>query len=289
MLTWNPQCRLWLIWVGFEFGFNRMGTPGFGTPAWENAFTQYVTQMRDHLAEKGVSRKQFAWYWSDEPGGERWEKYDHPASKLLKKIDPEMLVWADPNSSVSARQLQASLPFVDLYCPAVGTLNSRAVLDVCHRTRQKSWQYVCASEKNQDPFAYYRWMSWKAWKNGLGGIGMWVYVDPNAQTFSDYTRGVSYAMIYKGEKGVISSKRWDAWRQGIADFEYLRMLTDAVASARKAGVKKDVCDKAEHLLTDGVNQVVGDSPHGGDSAMREAPDRLRVEILELLNEFGSLR
>ena len=285
MLEWNPQCRLWLIWVGFEFGFNRMGTPGFGTPAWENAFTQYVTQVRDHLAEKGVSRKQFAWYWSDEPGGERWEKYDHPASRLLKKIDPEMLVWADPNSSVSARQLEASLPFVDTYCPSVGTLNSKAVLDVCHRTKQKSWQYVCASEKNQNPFAYYRWMSWKAWKNGLGGIGMWVYVDLNAQTFSDYTSGVSYAMIYKGEKGVIGSKRWDAWRQGIADYEYLQMLTDAVAAARKAGIKEDVREKAERLLTDGVDEVVGDSPHSGDRTKREAPDRLRVEILELLNEL----
>ena len=94
---------------------------------------------------------------------------------------------------------------MDVYCPSVGTLNSKAVLDVCHHTKQKSWQYVCASEKNQDPFAYYRWMSWKAWKNGLGGIGMWVYVDPNARTFSDYTSGVSYAMIYKGQKGVIGT------------------------------------------------------------------------------------
>lgn len=289
LLAWNPRCRLWLIWVGFEFGFNRMGTPSFGTPAWENAFTQFVTQMRDHLAEKGVSKKQFAWYWSDEPGGERWAKYDHPASKLLKEIDPEMLVWADPNSSVSARQLETSLPFVDMYCPSVGTLNSKAVLDVCHRTKQKSWQYVCASEKNQDPFAYYRWMSWKAWKNRLGGIGMWVYVDPNSQTFSDYTSGVSYAMIYKGEKGVIGSKRWDAWRQGIADYEYLRMLTDAVTAARKAGIKEAACEKAERLLTDGVNEVVGDSPHGGDRAKRELPDRLRVETLRLLTEFGSLR
>ena len=95
--------------------------------------------------------------------------------------------------------------------------------------------------------------------------------------------------VYKGEKGVIGSKRWDAWRQGIADFEYVRMLTDAVTDARRAGITEDVCDKAERLLTDGVNEVVGDSAHGGERAKRESPDRLRIEILRVLTEFGSLR
>ncbi len=285
MLDWNPKCRLWLIWVGFEFGYNLMGTQGFGTPAWENAFTQYVTQMRDHLKEKGISRKQFAWYWTDEPKGDIWEKYDYPASKLLKEIDPEMLVWANPNDSVTVEQLKASLPYVDIFCLSQG-LTNKAILDVWHETKLKSWQYVCGSEKNADPFAYYRWMAWKAWKNKLGGIGMWVYVDENCQTFSDYTSGVSYAMAYKGDKGVIGSKRWAAWRQGIADYEYLLMLSDAVAAAQKAGVKKEACSKAEAILSEGVNEVVGDQPHSGDSAKRDLADRYRVKILECLTELN---
>ena len=285
MLAWNPECRLWLIWVGFEFGFNRMGTPSFGTPAWERAFTQYVTQMRDHLASKGVTREGFAWYWTDEPGGEKWEQFDHPASVTLKKIDPEMLVWADPTRRVTPEQFEASLPYVDIYCPSLGTLENGAVLDICHRTRLTSWQYVCASEKNADPFGYYRWFAWKAWRNKLGGIGMWVYVDPNGQTFSDYVSGVSYAMAYKGEQGVIGSKRWDAWRQGIADYEYLRMLADAVTAARGAGGKSSALERAEKILGAGVDQVVGDSPHGGQPEDRDLPDRYRLEILECLSKL----
>jgi len=285
MLAWNPKCRLWLIWVGFEFGFNRMGTPSFGTPVWENAFTQYVTGMRDHLAEKGIGKERFAWYWSDEPGGERWEKFDHVASQLLKRIDPEMLVWANPTRRLTVQQFKASLPYVDIFCPSLGTLGNGAVLDVCHATRRPSWLYVCASEKNADPFGYYRWLSWKAWKNKLGGIGMWVYVDANGQTFSDYVSGVSYAMVYKGEKGPIGSKRWDAWRQGIADYEYLRMLSDAVAAARKAGGKEDACARAETILGQGVEEIVGQSPHGGDSANRDLPDACRRRILQCLSEL----
>lgn len=285
MLAWNRECRLWLIWVGFEFGFGRMGTPGFGTPAWRQAFTEYVTQVRDHLAEKGIGKKQFAWYWSDEPGGKRWEEYDYPASKLLKEIDPEMLVWANPTRRLSTAQFEAALPYVDIYCPSLGTLADKGVLDVCHRTREPSWMYVCASEKNCDPFAYYRWFSWKAWQLGLSGIGMWVYVDRNAATFSDYSSGVSYAMIYKGEKGVIGSKRWNAWRQGIADYEYLRMLRDAATAARKAGFSGQALAKAESILGEGVAKVIGDDPHGGDRSNRDLPDQYRCEILACLAEL----
>jgi len=288
MLAWNPECRLWLIWIGFEFGFRRMGLSEFGTPAWENAFTQYVTQMRDHLAEKGIGKSQFAWYWTDEPSGDHWEKYDHPASKLLKQIDPDMLVWANPTRRLTVEQFEASLPYVDIFCPSLGTLSNGAVLDICHRTRLKSWQYVCASEKNCDPFGYYRWFSWKAWKNQLGGIGMWVYADRNGQTFSDYLRGVSYAMVYKGRHSVIGSKRWDAWRQGIADYEYLRMLTDTLAAARERGVVGPAMAKAQRILTHGVDEVIGEDPHSGDRGKCDLPDQYRLQIFECLTELKEL-
>jgi hypothetical protein len=101
MIQWNPQCRLWLIWVGFEFGFGRMGAEQFGTPVWERVFTRYVAQMRDHLAEKGIGTGEFAWYWVDGPGSKAWDELCVPASKLIKQIDPTMLTWENPNSGVS--------------------------------------------------------------------------------------------------------------------------------------------------------------------------------------------
>ncbi len=271
ILDMNPECRLWLLWTGFEFwGNEKMGTKEFGTPAWENSFTQYVTQIRDHLEKKGIGKKQFAWWWTDEPGAEEWEEVDFPASKLLKKIDPEMLVWADP-STPDDKQLRASLPYVDILCMS-------SIRDVLNETKLKSWHYVCASEKNAAPW-YYRGMGWKAWKNGLGGIGMWVYADRNNGTFSDYVDGASYAMVYKGDKGPISSKRWEAWRQGIADYEYLRMLSDAVAAARKAGVKQEACNKAQVILTKGVDEILREQAGGANKGLA---DKYRVPILECL-------
>ncbi len=285
LIDLNPEVRLWLIWPGFEFGFQRMGLAQVGGPAWENAFEQYVTGVRDFLATKGIDADHFAWYWIDEPGADAWHEVYIPCSRLVKQIDPAMLVWADPTGHMSREDIEAALPWVDFMCPSLGLLTSLGGSDVFLQTRLPSWMYVCASEKNMPPFGYYRWLSWKAFSYGLQGIGMWVYTDRNAMTFSDYVSGVSYAMVFAGEQGIIGSKRWDAWRQGIADYEYLAMLRRAADEARAAGRAAEAVARAEGILSEGVAEVVGEDPHSGPPGGAEAADRLRVAILHCLADL----
>ncbi|MCH2129942.1 MAG: DUF4091 domain-containing protein [Pirellulaceae bacterium] len=285
MLEWCPEVRLWLIWPGFEWGFCRLGTKEYGSSVWEKVFTRWVTEIRDHLAERGIGKESFAWYWLDEANsGEEWEELCLRPSKLVKSIDPEMQVWTNPKARTAqgVKEIEAGLPYFDMYCPVLASITrNRKVLDICHRTRCKSWTYVCSSEKNRDPFAYYRWFSWNAWKLGLGGIGMWVYVDDSNMTFSDYTHGVSYGMVYRGDQTIIASKRWEAWRQGIADYEYLRMLRDAVTEKKNTQQDSVWIRKADRILNDGVDEIVVTGQLGDPSA-RAVPDDLRVQILECL-------
>lgn len=285
VLAWNPGTRLWLLWPGFEFGFRNLGGAIFGSAVWERVFAEWTCQIRDHMLQKGIDKNQFAWYWIDEPNGKVWDEVCVPASALLKKIDPEMLVWANPASTVNAGQLKNALPYFDIYCFPQGRVFDRGIRDICGQTRLESWFYGCASDKNSDPFASYRWFSWAAWRMGLGGIGMWVYADQNSVTFSDYNKGVSYGMIYRKEGCVMASKRWEAWRQGIADFEYLRMLRDAVLSARKANIAGTAIDRAEFILSHAVADVVGTNSNGGDSSKRSLPDFYKNQILKCLAEL----
>lgn len=291
LLEWNPKVRLWLISPGFEFRGYKIGKHKFGTIEWERAFSQYVIQMRDYLGKKRVNRRQFAWYWTDEPEDREWEKYDLPVSKMLKKIDPQMLVWANP-SDLNDRQIKSSLPYVDIFCLSNP---SQVILDVIQNTNLKSWLYVCASGKNKDPFIYYRSLAWKAWKNNLGGIGMWVYADLKNQTFSDYVyddlkrpKVASYALIYKGNKAPIDSKRWAAWRQGIADYEYLTMIYSAVSDAEVCVKKKDACRRGKMLLSQGVNKVI-ETINSNSSSINKSniTDSFRIKILQCLAELHS--
>jgi hypothetical protein len=283
MLAWNPQTRLWLVWAGFEFGYDRLGTPALGSTAWEKVFTQWVVQIRDHFAERGVGKDRFAWYWVDEPGDQAWEKTYLPSSKLLKRVDPQMLIFANPTLRVSNRQLEAALPLVDFYCPNTGHVLDRTTHAICQQTRHKSWMYGCASDKNADPFGQYRWYGWQAWRLRLGGIGMWVYVDAESMTLSDYSTRVSYALVYRGRHAPLDSKRWEAWRQGIADFEYLRLLADA---ANQPGQSPDLVARARDILTKGVEEVAGRSPHGGEPGQAAAADRWRLSMLQCLEQYG---
>lgn len=286
MLAWNPRCRMWLLWAGWEFGFDRMGTAQFGGAVWEKVFTQWVTQVRDHLLAKGVRKDQFAWYWTDEPGDKAWLERCVPTSQLLKAIDPEMLTWENPIETVTPKMLEAALPYFDLYCPSIGEIANAERVRVCGKTRRPSWLYACASEKNSDPGAYYRWLSWKAFQGGFGGVGMWVYVDANCATPSDYTSGTSYALIYGWDKGIVDSKRWEAWRQGIADFEYLTMLRSAVQKARRADKPHPDLAAAEEVLTKSVAEVCGTSEHLGDAERPQLADRWRRQVLESLEALG---
>lgn len=282
LIDLNPDTRMWLIWPGFEFGFDRLGTSEFGGPVWEKVFAQYVTQTRDFLATKGIGTDQFAWYWIDEPSGAKWNDICIPASRMLKRVDPNMLVWSDPTRRVSREELEAGMSSVDILCPSLGHIVARGGSQMFLKTALPSWMYVCASEKNASPFGYYRWLSWKTWDYGLQGIGMWVYTDYRATTFSDYVSGVSYAMAYGGTEGMIGSKRWDAWRQGIADYEYLHMLTGAVAEAKAAGRAPEAIARAEVILTDGVAEVIGDQPYLGPPEGWKAAERIRLEILQCI-------
>ena len=293
VLALAPETRLWLLWPGFEWGFRNLGLPEseYGTPLWEKVFTNWVTQVRDHLADQGVDRDHFAWYWLDEANsGWEWEELCLRPSVLLKATDPDMLTWMNPkaNTPEGVTEIEDGLPYFDTYCVPIGNIAANAaVLDICHRTRLKSWTYVTGSEKNRDPFGYYRWFAWNAWKLELGGIGMWVYVDDNNMTFSDYVDGVSYGMIYRGDVGIIDSKRWEAWRQGIADYEYLRMLEDAVTAAVHAGVVHEALDDAQAILGPGVDDVVGANWWGGDPADRGLPDQHRLVALESLTDLAA--
>ena len=114
---------------------------------------------------------------------------------------------------------------------------------------------------------------------------MWVYVDENNMTFSDYTDGVSYGMVYRGDHGIIDSKRWEAWRQGIADYEYLQMLRDVVDAAKNSGTDPERLLEAEHILSEGVDQVVTEHQHD-PPAKSALADQLRVQILECLTALS---
>ena len=124
MLALRPYVRQWLLWPVFESGnmsLNyRLATdmPAIGTPEHNEIFKEWVRQIRDHMKEKGFSTDDWAFFWVDEPGDEKFLKYVVPASQLAKEADPKILIWED--DSVSLKMLEAHPDAIDIHCCTPG-------------------------------------------------------------------------------------------------------------------------------------------------------------------------
>ena len=79
----------------------------------------------------------------------------------------------------------------------------------------------------------------------------------------------------------------EAIREGVEDYEYLRMLRDRLAELQKKGTKGKAVLAAEALLASAAERVTACLKQPGDINWREPKDRfiadqVRVEILTAL-------
>ena len=229
MISYRPYVRQWLLWPGFEFGYmslNYYGAidmPKVGTPEHEKLFKEWVRQIRDHMKEKGFRTDRWAFYWTDEPGTERFLDFIVPASKMAKEVDSTILVWEDP--SISLELLEKYPEAIDIYCFPLDWYRSNPdTLKYVLAGKFPGLHYLCGSAKANDPHQYYRLHHMASVALGLDGAGMWVWGDDGGQ-FNDYEGQMpSYGMVYATEDGPITGKRREAWREGIEDAELWRHL-----------------------------------------------------------------
>jgi hypothetical protein len=83
---------------------------------------------------------------------------------------------------------------------------------------------------------------------------------------------------FKTKEPIITSKRWEAWREGVEDWQYLLMLEKEI---RKAEKKKDmkVANDNKKILQEEVKKVLSDK---GNSLLAErARERIIEEIIRL--------
>jgi hypothetical protein len=92
--------------------------------------------------------------------------------------------------------------------------------------------------KKADPFREYRLQAWNAFKYRAIGIGFWAYAETGSSgTAWDDSDGnrPDYAVIYERGNGIVSRKRWEAWREGVEDYELLLQAKKKVKPGQEAG------------------------------------------------------
>lgn len=270
------------------------------------AHVQWLREWVKHLAELGVGYDGFALYPVDEPGLSVGlvDAYLRMA-KLAREADPKILMYTDPVERITVDELRSMLPYVDIWCPnrlgMILTEASKEKLDVIMNSGKPVWTYECfGNVKHHSPIAYYRAQAWLAWQHGLTGIGFWTYcTTPSNPWFLPAVPG-EYMLVYPGN-GVVSSKRWEAVRDGVEDYGLLAALRDAV-NVKGASANPADLEAAKRLLGEQAAAVGGwcvkstddiDPDNKGLPEVRRIEDRrwaqvqaTRAELARLLEVFG---
>ncbi len=197
----------------------------FMSADWQEKFKVWYNTVMKDLTDSGFNKENIYLYPYDEVSGKNildfknliiWAKQAIPGIKFFSTMANDDAV-------------NTILPLVD-----VGQIQSsyKNINSLPVHTGEV-WIYSgSAPARDLSPYAFYRLMAWEAFAKGYKGIGFWDYsAEGNYNrltTPSDpliYPTG-SFSVIYDGPgQQIISTRRWEAFRLGIEDYDLLSLYS----------------------------------------------------------------
>jgi len=169
--------------------------------------------------------------------------------KVLKEVEPNMRMANTICCSMEEKRKLA--PYLEVWVQAGGALwgNDLEFYEEQRKEGDEIWAYKCSVPvKAQAPIGYYRCFGWRAEKFKLYGVSFFAW---------------SY-LIYRVNNKVVTTRPWEAYREGIEDNQYFRALHREAQACREAGLE-DEAQQAEKLLTESIDELLGRSYHPTDS------------------------
>ncbi len=209
-----------------------------GSATYQAQLGALLRDLKQHLREYGVDASHYALYPYDEPGGAGWPTVQALVrfGRIVKQVDPRTRIYVDGGADPAMARAMA--PVVDIWCPGIHQLcDDSPEMAIIRGTRKALWSYDCAyaystcmraSLKNTHIVAEYRTAALFAMRYGATGIGFWSYnIGPDPWQAQD----MDYPLVYPGPNGPITSRRWEAVREGIEDVRILLALRRRAPSA----------------------------------------------------------
>ena len=220
------------------------GEHPFLSESWKANFKKWYVDTERIVAAAGFNPTQLYVYPYDEMTGVQVDDF----IKLSIWAKKEML-GIQFYATLSVKEALRALPYLDI----AQVHNNDELLRDLHTSRTEIWIYDCSGPaKAMSPYSYYRLMAWKAYLWGYKGIGFWAYADAGwgdnpGTAWDDFDgKNPDYAVIYEGPNNtIISSRRWEAWRMGIEDYELLTMYAKAKGEGVAKALAKSVLDNPQ--------------------------------------------
>ena len=233
-------------------------------------------------------RDHYALYPIDEPGGIGWPAVHRLVEfgKMVKKADPRIRIYVNGGGDVA--MYEALAPVTDIWCPGINQIAQEPEkTEIMAAPGKQIWSYNCSYSnctsagrtlKGADLVAEYRAAAIVAFRYGINGAGFWTSI-MGAEDPWTRTEGYDYMIVYPGRTGPVTSRRWEAVREGVEDFRILTALRACLeASGKQLG--EDVKPRIRHLLGVSVPRLVDDVMN-----FKEIPQNLGETLKKVREEM----
>ncbi|MGD1041790.1 MAG: hypothetical protein ABR913_01865 [Sedimentisphaerales bacterium] len=253
--------RTYLFFLAFNNTSVRDMFGSFMSIEWQTNFTQWLKNLTAYLKNRGIDYAGFAIYPYDETLGDDFLK----VAKLIKAIDPKIRIFANNMGSGTA-ELNSFKNLIDIWCPAVETCQEHPDwLKYLQKFGKPIWTYSgLAPAKAISPSEFYRMLPWLAFKRKQAGAGFWVYTDQGqTNPWDELMKPMGYyGVIYSSTgspvptsgENIIPSRRWEAWREGVEDYQYLYEAQVRINRLKTSDTKR--ASEMQKTLDNQINNVL---------------------------------
>lgn len=248
-----------------------------GEPDWETAWAAFLEAFADHLNEQG---------WMDKTYIAFDEKPDAVMEKLLDFIEsrtPELRTALAGNtgdgflSRLDDLCVQAAFDERGIADPAPADRSDLGVAQLLAAEDEGAFAgvspdnllttfYVCCVPPYPNTFVHSplvesRMLGFLAAQGGFDGFLRWSYNDWNEDPythpeFGNWPTGDTF-FVYPGERGPVSSLRWEQLREGIQDYELARIASASIENPEQMVDYEQAIAMACRSV-DGTTKAVGD-------------------------------
>jgi chitin disaccharide deacetylase len=241
------------------------GLPGikdeFASEGYKKQFNTYLKDLVAHLSSYGFGISQFALYPIDEPGGNGWNAVNQVVKfgEIANAVNPDVMIYQDGGGELP--MFQAMSKSVNVWSPTIDWIaDNSPEMDIMRTKKKFLWSYNCSyassrpigpNIKNINLIYEFRTAALLALRNGASGIGFWCYSSNPENPWSRIKQ--EYNLVYPGKTKSITSRRWEAVREGIEDYRILAALKIALSDA---ALEPSVRQSIDHLINISLPELV---------------------------------
>ena len=280
MIKLRPEVDLWLIWPNMKrmsrrlLNYNRASNPPrLNSTKHKEFIKEWVRLIKEYMRNRGLTSDNYAFYWVDEPSDNNgFLDVIVPYSRLAKEIDPTIKTFT--THRLDPALISQHPDAIDIHCIPTGDIqikkHNNKYMD--RKLFKEVWHYRTDSIKQRDPYRAYRIHHTYTFINGLDGAGYWVWNDEGGQWRDQLSAFPGMGMTYRGKKGPVTSKRQEAWREGIEDVA----LWKAYMSFKSHSTNEQAFDLMSTLKNNVIQSAKRNRYKGGYMELQ----RTRIEVLE---------